>query len=69
MIDAVNREIGDAVKAALKEKGMTQAQLAKQLGMEPTNLSTLLAGRNSGVPKRWQEILEAVGLKLSTEKK
>ena len=65
MIDRVNKEIGDAVKVALKRKGVTQAQLARSLGMEPSNLSNMLAGKGSKVPKRWREVLEFAGLDLT----
>lgn len=67
MISSVNKEIGEAVKVALKQRGMTQRQLADDLGMKHTNLSNMLAGRGSEVPKRWQEILDRLNLELTVQ--
>lgn len=69
MINVVNKEIGDAVKAALKTQGRTQRQLAEELGMKETNLSNMLAGRGSDVPERWRQILESAGLELTVKPK
>lgn len=65
MIEVVNERIGAAVKDALKRRGMTQAQLARELGMKPSNLSNMLAGHTSAMPARWQDILDRVGLDLT----
>lgn len=65
MIDPVNEKIGAAVKEALKKQGRTQADLARSLNMKPSNLSNMLSGKISEVPRRWQDILDDVGLDLA----
>ncbi len=52
------------VKAKMKEDGVTQDALAKQLGMERTNLVRLVNGHVGSIPRRWQEVLDALGLEL-----
>lgn len=63
----MNAEVRDAVKAALEEKGMTQAELARRVGMERPNLHRLLSGKSGQVPETWQKIFNELGLRLTVE--
>ena len=60
----MNSEVREAVKAALGQKGMSQAELARRLGMERGNLNRLLQGKSGQVPEVWQKVLDELGLKL-----
>lgn len=60
----MNEEITAAVREALAERNMTQTALAKQVGLEPNYLTSMLQGRRGKVPETWQKILEALDLKL-----
>ncbi len=42
---AVNRPFADFIKKTRKQKGLTQTEVAKTLGMTQSNLSSLEAGR------------------------
>lgn len=61
----MNADVRDAVKAALEQKGMTQAELARRIGMERPNLHRLLSGKSGQVPEAWQKILKELGLELT----
>lgn len=39
-------DVGEFLKDARKEKGITQAQMAKKLGFSPVTLSALETGKN-----------------------
>lgn len=60
----MNEKIVRTVKAKMKAEGVTQDALAKQLGMERTNLVRLVNGHVGSIPRRWQEVLDALGLEL-----
>ena len=48
----------------MKERGITQVKLAREVGMEQPNVQRLLAGRVGAVPDSWQKVLDALGLEL-----
>lgn len=56
----VNRDIRQQVKAVMRERGITQDQLADQIGMRRTNLNQML-NADTEIPQRWQDILNALG--------
>ena len=60
----MNDKIVQTVKTKMKEDGVTQEALAKRLGMERTNLVRLVNGHVGSVPRRWQEVLDELGLEL-----
>ena len=60
----MNEKIQQAVKAKMDTDGISQSALARQLGMERANLVRLTNGRAGDIPRRWQEILDALGLEL-----
>lgn len=65
----MNDEIRAAVKARLKEKGLSQADLARLTGKHPNAISRTLNGHKEGgkVPDTWQAILDALDLRLTVE--
>ncbi len=60
----VNEKIVKTVKAKMKEDGVTQEALANRLGMKRTNLVRMVNGHIGSVPRRWQEVLDELGLEL-----
>lgn len=60
----MNEQVRQAVKARMKERGITQVKLAGEVGMEQPNIQRLLAGRVGTVPDSWQKVLDALGLEL-----
>lgn len=65
----MNETIRAAVKARLKDKGLTQADLARVTGKHPNAISRTLNGLKEGgkVPDTWAAILEALDLRLTVE--
>ena len=59
----VNKEIRRQIKALMKERGISQEQLAEQIGMRRTNLNQML-NAETDIPQRWQDIFNALGKKL-----
>jgi transcriptional regulator with XRE-family HTH domain len=60
----MNEKIVQTVKAKMKQDGISQQALADRLGMQRTNLVKIVNGHVSGVPRRWQEVLDELGLEL-----
>jgi transcriptional regulator with XRE-family HTH domain len=60
----MNEKIVQTVKAKMKADGISQQALANRLGMERTNLVRLVNGHVGSVPRRWQEVLDELGLEL-----
>ena len=60
----MNDKIVETVKAKMKHDGITQEALANRLGMARTNLVRLVNGHVGSVPKRWQDVLDELGLEL-----
>lgn len=65
----MNEQVRQAVKARMKERGITQVKLAQEVGMEQPNVQRLLAGRVGAVPDSWQKVLDALGLELVAQGK
>lgn len=65
----MNEQVRQAVKAALKEKGVTQAHLAEMTGIERPNITRLLSGSVGKVPDNWQKVLNALDLELVAQPK
>ena len=53
----------------MKAKGLTRQKMAEDLEIAPTNLSNILNGKTSDMPKRWREILDYLGLELGASPK
>lgn len=65
----MNAEVREVVHAALERKGLTQAELARRIGMERANLHRLLSGKSGRVPEAWQKIFDELGLELTAKPK
>jgi DNA-binding phage protein len=57
--------IGREIKEALDMQGMTQVELAKQISMQPADLSKMLRGKTNITLNALCRISEALGLKVS----
>ena len=51
----------------MRAKGLTRQKMAADLDIAPTNLSNILNGKTSDMPKRWHEILDYLGLELTVK--
>lgn len=56
--------VREAVRQAIESRQLTTKELARELGMEPQNLSRLLTGNSGRVPENWEKILDALDLEL-----
>jgi len=63
----MNEAVQNAVREAMKRKGLTRQKMAEDLEIAPTNLSNILNGKTSDMPKRWREILDYLGLELTAQ--
>ena len=59
----------ETVKALLKERGLTQAQFAEQLGTTQPALSRTLGSPIVNPQSQWLAILEALGLEVVVQPK
>lgn len=65
MVTASYKRFIEQIRATLAESGLTQAELARRVGMQPTHLNAFLKGRNDILAQRLTEILLELGLDLS----
>lgn len=66
----MNDHIRSVVKQVLKQRGITQLELAQKLGMKPPHISRMLSSGADGggkVPENWEAILEALQLELTVQ--
>lgn len=60
----VNAEVRAKAKAAIKDKGMTQKDVADALGVDRVYVNRMLSGNASQIPSRWADLLNLLGLKI-----
>lgn len=48
----------------MKQRELTQSELAQRLGMTQPALAKMLTGRTGQVPESWQRVLDELGLQL-----
>lgn len=65
----MNETVRQAVKNKLESRGLSQADLAKAVGMERPNVTRMLAGRSGQIPDNWQKILDFLDLELVAREK
>lgn len=67
----VNDDIRAQFLAQLKEKNISQAELARQLGVPRQHVSRALTGENpqGKMPPIWAKMLEALNLELTVKPK
>lgn len=56
--------IRQLIRARMAERGLTQAELARQLGIKPPSLAQILSGRRGKVPESLLDVLTALDLQL-----
>lgn len=62
----VNEDVRAALLAALKDKGISQAELARRIGVPRQNISRAITGSDpqGKVSQIWQKMLAEAGLKI-----
>jgi transcriptional regulator with XRE-family HTH domain len=65
----MNEAVRKTVKETMKAKGISQGQLARDLGLERPAVTRLLSGTSGKVPDTWQKVLDALGLELVIQEK
>ena len=65
----MNRTVRTQVKEAIRKRGLTQSEMAERLGVERQYISLMLTGKRGGVPDKWQELLDELGLELTLQPK
>ncbi|WP_345455169.1 helix-turn-helix transcriptional regulator [Deinococcus aluminii] len=63
----MTEEIRAIVKQVMRERHMTQTQLAEKLGVTPQALSRTLNERGK-VPGLWRDIFEELGLEVTVKR-
>jgi transcriptional regulator with XRE-family HTH domain len=61
--------IRQRIQARIQERGLTQAELARQLGIKPPSLAQILSGRRGRVPESLLNVLQALDLHLDAHPK
>lgn len=55
----------DAVRDRAKALGVTQQDLAAQVGCTPKHLSRMLGGHNGGTFELWQALFDVLGIRAT----
>ena len=66
-MQGMNLDIRQAVREAMKQKGISQEALAQSTGINRVYITRMLSGRASDAPKNWQKVLDALSLQLTVE--
>lgn len=56
------------LRAELKAQGLTQTELAAELGMSRVHLNRLLSGERGQIPTDLQRLIERLGFRIVLEK-
>jgi len=64
-----NERIRQAMKQAMREQGLSHAQLAERLGISQPSVTQILNGQYGNVPRSLLNALDALGLTLEVAKK
>lgn len=59
--------IRQRIRARMQERGLTQAELARQLGIKPPSLAQILSGRRGKVPESLLAVLSALALRVDVQ--
>ena len=66
--EGMNEQVRARVKQVMKQRGITQLELAQRLGMKPPHVSRMLgSGKHGGgmLPGNWGELLKELDLELT----
>jgi transcriptional regulator with XRE-family HTH domain len=66
LFPSVNTEerIQEAIRATLKSRGISQAELARKLNIKPQSLSPIVLRQRAMIPDSLIEVLDALDLEL-----
>lgn len=64
----MNLRVRSQMQEAVREQGLTHAQLAKLLGVKPPAVSQLLKGTYGKIPQSLIDALQVLGLELTVTK-
>lgn len=64
MDSQVDQRIRDRIRAEMTAQGLTQAELARRLGIRPPSLSQVLSGSRGKVPQSLLDVLNELGLTI-----
>lgn len=56
--------IRQRIRARMAERGLTQAELARQLEIKPPSLAQVLSGRRGRIPESLLDVLTALDLRI-----
>lgn len=63
LVGATLNPLGSKIESLLALRGLTQSELAKQLGVHPSNISALISGKQGSVkPERIPALAHALGV-------
>jgi len=65
----MNQQIRETVKGVIRERGLTQQQLADEMGIARTHLNQMLSGKLGQVPPRWALLADALDLEIVIQPK
>ncbi|WP_019587573.1 helix-turn-helix domain-containing protein [Deinococcus apachensis] len=60
----VNARIRVQIREEMNRQGVTQAELARRLGIKPPSLAQVLSGKRGTMPDSLMDVLDALGLEL-----
>lgn len=63
----IGDQLGDLLKQAMDEAGMTQAQLCREMGITQKHLSRLLSGQADGSLGMWEYAAFVLGKEWKVE--
>ena len=64
----VNDRIRRDIRELLKQRGLSQQDLANLTGIERPNINAMLNGKIGKMPERWEKVLEALGVDVGVVK-
>lgn len=64
MTAGMNEQVRNAARHALKNQGLTQAEVAEKIGLKQPDIARLLNGKVGQVPENWQKLLDTLGLQI-----
>ena len=60
----MNQRIRQQIRGEMARQNITQAELARRLGVKPPSLSQILSGKRGTMPESLMDVLTALGLTL-----